>query len=48
LESLSKSAASAADSKRASAYSVQATSHSKACLYAEPTMMTPLGRASLA
>src|SRR5699024_10087669 len=33
----------ASDSVRASAYSTHSTSHSYACRYVEPTVMTPLG-----
>ena len=43
LERLSRSAMRASDSARASAYSTHSTSHSNACLYVGPTVMTPLG-----
>jgi hypothetical protein len=43
LERLSKSAMRASDSARASVYSTHSMSHSYACLYVEPTVMTPLG-----
>jgi hypothetical protein len=39
----SDSAMRASDSARASAYSTHSTSHSNACLYVGPTVMTPLG-----
>jgi hypothetical protein len=43
LERLSRSAMRASDSARASAYSMHSTSHSYACWYVGPTVMTPLG-----
>jgi hypothetical protein len=43
LERLSRSAMRASDLARASAYSTHSTSHSYACQYVEPTVMTPLG-----
>jgi hypothetical protein len=43
LERLSRSAMRASDSARASAYSTHSTSHSYACQYVDPTVMTPLG-----
>jgi hypothetical protein len=43
LERLSRSAMRALDSARASAYSTHSTSHSYACRYVDPTVMTPLG-----
>jgi hypothetical protein len=43
LGRLSMSAMRASDSARASAYSTHSTSHSYACQYVEPTVMTPLG-----
>jgi hypothetical protein len=43
LERLSRSAMRASDSARASAYSTHSTSHSNACRYVGPTVMTPLG-----
>jgi hypothetical protein len=43
LERLSRSAMRASDSARASAYSTHSTSHSYACRYVDPTVMTPLG-----
>jgi hypothetical protein len=38
-----RSAMRASDSARASAYSTHSTSHSYACWYVDPTVMTPLG-----
>jgi hypothetical protein len=43
LERHSRSAMRASDSARASAYSTHSTSHSYACRYVDPTVMTPLG-----
>jgi hypothetical protein len=43
LERHSRSAMRALDSERASAYSMHSTSHSYACRYVDPTVMTPLG-----
>jgi hypothetical protein len=43
LERLSRSTMRASDSARASAYSMHSTSHSYACRYVGPTVMTPLG-----
>jgi hypothetical protein len=43
LERLSRSAMRASDSARASAYSTHSMSHSYACRYVDPTVMTPLG-----
>jgi hypothetical protein len=43
LERLPRSAMRASDSARASVYSTHSTSHSYACRYMEPTVMTPLG-----
>jgi hypothetical protein len=43
LERLSRSAMRASDSARASAYSTHSTSHSYACQYVGPTVMTLLG-----
>jgi hypothetical protein len=43
LERHSKSAMRASDSARASAYSTHSTSHSYACQYVDPTVMTLLG-----
>jgi hypothetical protein len=43
LERHSRSAMRASDSARASAYSTHSTSHSYACQYVDPTVMTPLG-----
>jgi hypothetical protein len=40
---VSRSAMRASDSARASAYSTHSTSHSYACRYVGPTVMTPLG-----
>jgi hypothetical protein len=46
MERHSRSAMRASDSARASAYSTHSTSHSYACRYVDPTVMTPLGPAS--
>jgi hypothetical protein len=43
LERLSRSAMRASDSARVSAYSTHSMSHSYACQYVDPTVMTPLG-----
>jgi hypothetical protein len=43
LERHSRSVMRASDSVRASAYSTHSTSHSYACRYVDPTVMTPLG-----
>jgi hypothetical protein len=43
LGELSMSAMRASESARASAYSTHSTSHSYACRYVGPTVMTPLG-----